>query len=77
MYKSFMSGRAQHRRSRYQRASPVCCVRSLPTAATLNVLLCFDVELPENGIGFASFLLYCYLQTSSQNLSIAFLQSVA
>lgn len=58
-YKSFLLHMAQHRRYRYQRASPVCCVRGLLTAATLNFLLCFGIELPGNGIGFASFILYC------------------
>lgn len=47
MYQSCLVCMAQHRRYWYQRTSPVCCVRSLLTAATLNVLLCFDVELPE------------------------------
>lgn len=47
---------------RYQRASPVCCVRGLLTAATLDFLLCFDIELPGNGIEFVSFILYCCLQ---------------
>lgn len=50
----------------------VCCVRGFLTAAMLSVL-CFDVEFPENGIGFLFFTLLLPSEpSSSQNLTIAF-----
>lgn len=71
MYQSCWLGVAHNRRYRYQRASPVCCVKGSLTA--VMHVLCFDVELLENGIGFLFFTLLLPTEpSSSQNLTIAF-----